>query len=87
MDKNKVGAGSYPSSIAVDRGILLRQPMSARDHCALRAPTVFWTDEKHIRPKNTVMKRTRIAQGFMQDRESARTVFRPRNIATPHIIH
>jgi len=29
------------SSGAADRRILLRPPLSARDHCALRAPTTF----------------------------------------------
>jgi hypothetical protein len=49
---------------------------------AARANRVFWADGKHIRPENTVMKKTKTTQSFVQDRESARTVFRPRKIAT-----
>jgi hypothetical protein len=30
-------------------------PMSANNHCALRAPTVFLVRIKNIRTKNTVM--------------------------------
>jgi len=56
----------------------------ARDEraCALRVPTVFSARIKTIRTENTVMDKTRTARVFIQDRRSARTVFRPRNIAT-----
>jgi hypothetical protein len=62
-----------------------------------RAPTnrVFCTDEKHIRAKNTVMVNTkqdlrvsnkiadcaRMCFSSVRNRRSARTDFRPRNVA------
>ena len=64
---------------------------------AARANRVFCTDEKRIRTKNTVMVKSkddlelflyeiadwaRMCFSSVPDRRSARTAFRPRNIAT-----
>jgi len=64
--------------------------------CALRAPTVFSVRIKDIRTENTVTVNNKDGAGFLykifdcvrmafssvRNRRSARTVFRPRNIAT-----
>jgi hypothetical protein len=63
---------------------------------AARANHVFCTDEKRIRTENTVMDKNKDDMGLLskivdcarmcfssvRNRRSARTVFRPRNIAT-----
>jgi len=63
---------------------------------AARANRVFCTDEKRIRTENTVMDKNKDSAGVLfeiadwarmcfssvPDRRSARTAFRPRNIAT-----
>src|SRR5450759_2301782 len=67
-------------------------------HCALtRANRVFCTDKKRIRTENTVMDKSKGGSGWLlykivdcarmafssvRNRRSARTVSRPRNIAT-----
>jgi len=71
--------------------------MSPTDLRAARANRVFCTDKKHIRTENAVMDKNNKGLGLLlseivdcarmcfssvRNQRSARTVFRPRNIAT-----
>jgi hypothetical protein len=49
---------------------------------AARANRVFCTDEKHIRTENTVIVNIKDSAGVFH-KIAARTVFRPRQFATP----
>jgi hypothetical protein len=56
------GSPSAQVQIAAARCVLQRPQMSVRDHCALRAPTLFSVRIKIIRTENTVMNKTRTAR-------------------------
>jgi hypothetical protein len=58
--------------------------MSPTDLRAARANRVFCTDKKHIRTENAVMDKNNKDLGLLLSEivDCARTVFRPRNIAT-----